>query len=172
MAVQGSRSRHRPHHDPILIVPLLLSVAATVLIGQTEGKMSVRIVNQLPDTLSLHCKSADNDLGQQYIAPGQQYFFDFELNFWGTTDFWCFFNWGAKWGHFDVWTGPGMWGEGAWPCKQCLWEVQPGGFYRAQDGAGGGQPQLIYPWHWPPTNLSGTNVTTTNIGDIHVTMTP
>lgn len=126
----------------LLVIISFLVSAATL----ADAKMSVRIENQLPGTLAVHCASRDNDLKQQYIAAGQQYFFDFEMNFWLTTDFWCAFRYGTEWQQFDVWTGPGFIGQHEFPCHQCLWVVKWDGFYRTQEGPGA-VPKIIHPWY-------------------------
>ncbi|KAL6208833.1 hypothetical protein ACLB2K_019778 [Fragaria x ananassa] len=51
----------------------------------------IHVVNKLGEGrwLAVHCKSKDDDLGNHDLAPGQDYWFTFKSNYWGTTLFWC-----------------------------------------------------------------------------------
>lgn len=136
---------YHPTWSFLLIIMVIYSLASASTLVEAQPKMWVRIVNDLPGALQLHCQSADNDLHPQVLLPGQQFYFDFGMNFWGTTDFWCQFNYGSKWQHFDVWKGPGIFGRGFVRCHQCLWVVKSEGFYCTQEGLGM-VPQLVFPW--------------------------
>jgi hypothetical protein len=114
------------------VVQLLVGVAMVVsLVGASEPKMSVRILNQLPGTLTVHCGSSVDgvDLGVQSVEAGKGYYFSFYVNSWGSSVYWCKFSFGKMWNSFDVWTGPGFRG----PCQRCFWAVEMDGFYRAED---------------------------------------
>lgn len=53
----------------------------------------VHVVNGLSNnaTLFVHCKSLDDDLGNQYLTHlGDDFQWNFKMNFWGTTLFWCY----------------------------------------------------------------------------------
>lgn len=53
--------------------------------------------------LTLHCKSGDDDLGEQVIPYNKAWYFAFSTNIWGTTLFYCSFKWEneeTKW--FDI----------------------------------------------------------------------
>lgn len=54
-------------------------------------RWKVTISNQLSpgQTLSLHCKSKDDDLGDHTLQVGQSYSWKFRVNFFSTTLFWC-----------------------------------------------------------------------------------
>ncbi|KAG5558972.1 hypothetical protein RHGRI_008800 [Rhododendron griersonianum] len=54
--------------------------------------MHVRVTNQLANgvVLTIHCKSADNDLGVHVLSYGQFIGWHFRRNIWGTTRFYCY----------------------------------------------------------------------------------
>lgn len=54
--------------------------------------MHVRVTNQLANgvVLTIHCKSADNDLGVHVLSYGQFIGWHFRKNIWGTTRFYCY----------------------------------------------------------------------------------
>ncbi|KAF7148807.1 hypothetical protein RHSIM_Rhsim03G0219200 [Rhododendron simsii] len=54
--------------------------------------MHVRVTNQLANgvVLTIHCKSADNDLGIYVLSYGQFLEWHFRKNIWGTTRFYCY----------------------------------------------------------------------------------
>ncbi|GAY68055.1 hypothetical protein CUMW_261180 [Citrus unshiu] len=52
--------------------------------------------------LAVHCKSGDDDLGEQVIPHQGNYGFHFQPNFWGTTLFYCKFAWQNTWKWFDT----------------------------------------------------------------------
>ena len=54
-------------------------------------KWKVTITNQLSrgQTLLVHCKSKDNDLGDHTLQVGQNFSWKFKVNFFSTTLFWC-----------------------------------------------------------------------------------
>ncbi|KDO59842.1 hypothetical protein CISIN_1g039691mg, partial [Citrus sinensis] len=52
--------------------------------------------------LAVHCKSGDDDLGEQVIPHQGNYGFHFRPNFWGTTLFYCKFAWQNTWKWFHT----------------------------------------------------------------------
>lgn len=115
-----------------------------------QATMSVRIRNELPGELTVHCKSRDDDLGVQYLSSwGTTFYFAFKDNFWGSTLFWCGFAYGPKlWNVFNVWKGGGLLGRKSLPCEQCVWAVRVDAFYRAQEGSA--PVVAVYPWRSDP----------------------
>ena len=75
-----------------------------------EGKpfqnplVTVNITNALThkDQLTVHCKSGDDDLGVHQLSHLASYAFNFRPNFWGTTLFYCNFQWTGFSHYFDI----------------------------------------------------------------------
>lgn len=55
------------------------------------SEWKVTVINQLSPgkTLFLRCKSKDDDLGDQILQVGQSFSWEFKVNFFATTLFWC-----------------------------------------------------------------------------------
>ncbi|KAL0535592.1 hypothetical protein IC582_029929 [Cucumis melo] len=91
----------------------------------------VTILNDLMDsTLTVHCKSKDNDLGEHVINSGDKWYWMFKENIWQTTLFWC--NFRSKYGQVS--------GDVFWPeignrlsdqCEghNCIWSGRSDGIY-------------------------------------------
>lgn len=75
--------------------------------------------------LGLHCKSKHEDLGAQSLAPHQHWGFGKSLEFWGTTLFFCHFQWGnqSKW--FNILDGDRDKKE--CDVHPCVWSIRPSG---------------------------------------------
>ncbi|KAF8114701.1 hypothetical protein N665_0034s0040 [Sinapis alba] len=78
-------------------------------------------------TVNVHCKSSDDDLGLIHIPWNQTWGFRFRVNIWGTTKFHCHFTWHRGGSHFFEIFNVGRDDDevGLLPvCKECLWEVR------------------------------------------------
>lgn len=42
-------------------------------------------------TLLVHCKSGDDDLGAHYLSVGSEFSWEFKMNYFANTLFWCYF---------------------------------------------------------------------------------
>ncbi|CAF2058820.1 unnamed protein product, partial [Brassica oleracea var. botrytis] len=63
----------------------------------------IRNVVQNRQTLNVHCKSSDDDLGLIHIPFGNSWGFRFRVNIWETTRFRCHFTWYFGGSHyFDI----------------------------------------------------------------------
>lgn len=57
-------------------------------------KTRVTIANNLEGSnFTIHCKSKDDDMGTHVIAPQENYSWEFKVNFWHTTLFFCGVSW-------------------------------------------------------------------------------
>lgn len=77
-------------------------------------------------TLNVHCKSSEDDLGMIHIPWDHTWGFNFHVNLWKTTRFRCHFTWlGGGTHYFTIFKvsrddSP----SGHYPvCKKCIWEV-------------------------------------------------
>lgn len=68
-------------------------------------RVTVDIMNGLPPNsppLLVHCKSKDDDLGNQTLTRWKTFFWRFKPAVFGTTLFWCNLWWGSKQVKFEV----------------------------------------------------------------------
>ncbi|CAN0842869.1 S-protein homolog 3 [Linum grandiflorum] len=81
----------------VATVTTLLMIASTTN-GQIVKTVDVTITNWLDDRLDLnvHCKSKEDDLGQQVLPSKQSWGFHFIPNFFGKTLFFCSFDWAGN----------------------------------------------------------------------------
>ncbi|GER50093.1 plant self-incompatibility protein S1 family [Striga asiatica] len=105
-------------------------------------KIRMRIYNNLGNnyTLSLHCKSKDNDLGEHEVNNGHSYAWKFRNNFWGRTLFFCGMDWAKNSGVFDIYVE----NRDASRCRDCIWRVTEDGVrgYNKE----GGVEQIWFRW--------------------------
>ncbi|CAH8352985.1 unnamed protein product [Eruca vesicaria subsp. sativa] len=77
-------------------------------------------------TLNVHCKSSEDDLGLIHLPWNQTWGFRFRVNIWDTTKFVCNFTWYGGGSHnfdiFDVWRDDNEFGQTP-VCSVCIWEV-------------------------------------------------
>ncbi|KAB2599912.1 hypothetical protein D8674_010183 [Pyrus ussuriensis x Pyrus communis] len=98
----------------LILVVLTTSVEAGLL-----SKVTIQITNALgPNTdLTVHCKSNDDDLGYHRLHPGDSFAFKFKPNIWGTTLFFCSFEWAGEFHYYDVFRADR---DG---CGNCYWTI-------------------------------------------------
>ncbi|KAJ6980824.1 hypothetical protein NC653_024244 [Populus alba x Populus x berolinensis] len=87
--------------------------------------------------------SKDDDLGQQDIADGSEFGWDFSLNAWGTTLFYCDMEWeNARRSHFDAYS----FSRDHTRCEtQCSWLISKEGMY----GMNGQTGFWEFMYDWP-----------------------
>ena len=116
--------------------------------GIVRGKKTVNITNYLGryTDLTLHCKSKDNDLGEQHLAYKSYYPFRFRPSYWGKTQFFCFFKWEenngtaeAKW--FDIYIDD----RDKDRCTVCNWRIQSDGPCLLDDATN--NYDICFPWN-------------------------
>ncbi|KAM6544725.1 hypothetical protein CsatB_025461 [Cannabis sativa] len=100
---------NNPHHHfcqktiPLFVVVIffsLLSHKSSLCAGE---ELTVKTTNGLVDTdLTLHCKSKNDDIGAQLLHYNDSFQFSFTPNVWGTTLFFCSFQWKDELHWFDI----------------------------------------------------------------------
>merc|ERR1711924_213226 len=80
---------------------LMLSIAGFNIVADGFGfpsKRTVKITNDVGNGLdvTVHCKSKDNDLGAHKLKPNGVYEFGFRPNSWGTSKYFCHFEWNKQ----------------------------------------------------------------------------
>ncbi|GFQ01794.1 hypothetical protein PHJA_002323300 [Phtheirospermum japonicum] len=100
------------------------------------NKFHVYIINSFPKnspTMSVHCVSKDDDLGDKSLNPGESFTWSFKLNLWQTTLFHCSFGVSSKLktSHdvFNGEIGPHCETSRARDGNNCVWSVKEDGFY-------------------------------------------
>ncbi|KAL3724936.1 hypothetical protein ACJRO7_030013 [Eucalyptus globulus] len=107
-----------------MIIPVLMRACSggICLLGKTQ----VRIHNSLPEgiTLTVHCKSKNDDLGVQQIPHGGTWKFHFRPNVFCKTLFFCSMQWPGQFHRFDIYDGE----RDTERCEEsCKWDVKPTG---------------------------------------------
>ncbi|CAL0301784.1 unnamed protein product [Lupinus luteus] len=91
-------------------ISIFLLVLISYLTILCEGKVlffpirHVHLKNNLGDgvNLQVHCKSGDDDLGVHNVTHGADYEFQFRVNIFGTTQFFCGLVWNNKLHYIDA----------------------------------------------------------------------
>ncbi|XP_008223961.1 PREDICTED: uncharacterized protein LOC103323728 [Prunus mume] len=114
----------------VLLVTFLLGTIGVAAMPATQFRSSggildthIRITNGLgPDVdLSIHCKSADDDLGEHLIHYETVYGFDFRIKIFGGTQFFCSFQWPGQFHWFDIFI------QDRDNCENCAWLIKADG---------------------------------------------
>ncbi|CAI0392962.1 unnamed protein product [Linum tenue] len=72
----------------------------------------------------VHCKSKDNDIGVHVLKPHENIQWNFHLNFFQTTQFYCAMKWGEEKVHwFDIYIPDRDFDR----CIKCSWGVKQNG---------------------------------------------
>lgn len=121
------------------------SLLITSCAGNMFSKTYVEINSNLPPetTLTVYCKSKNNDLGIHTITSNRAWAFKFKPNFLKTTLFFCSFSWPGQFHWFDIYD------ENRDDCTQCIWTTFPNGPCRLNETRG---IDFCFPWN-PPTQL-------------------
>ncbi|XP_010448751.1 PREDICTED: uncharacterized protein LOC104731162 [Camelina sativa] len=106
-----------------------------------EARVNVTIINDIgPNVqLGLHCKSKNKDLDSQSLPPYKPWGFITAINFWGTTSFFCHFEWGSESKWFEIFVTS----RDYYLCKHhpCFWSIRPDGPCRLTG------KEKCYPWN-------------------------
>ena len=102
------------------------------LLSSTNGleirshKSHVSVTNSLEEglILTLHCKSADDDLGLQILSPNSSFVWSFAVNFFSSTLFHCSFQWKKDVIHkFAIYEA----NRDEFRCMRCNWTIKQDG---------------------------------------------
>jgi hypothetical protein len=105
---------------------LMLSIAGFNIVADGFGfpsKRTVKITNDVGNGLdvTVHCKSKDDDLGAHKLKPNGVYEFGFRPNSWGTSKYFCHFEWNNQVHWVDIYD----YGRDKDKCRVCLWKIRP-----------------------------------------------
>ncbi|KAM1143842.1 hypothetical protein EV1_032351 [Malus domestica] len=108
----------------VMLLPLALLFTLTICASGHYSlfpTIHVRVINKLSNslTLTVHCKSADDDIGVKVLAPDGFFEFKFRSHVVKSTQFYCSFQWPdvLKW--FDVYTQERDMNK----CTKCYWSI-------------------------------------------------
>ncbi|XVE94008.1 hypothetical protein REPUB_Repub01dG0243300 [Reevesia pubescens] len=125
----------------ILVILLILCFCTSV----RSDNVHVSIKNRLGNgkNLTLHCQSKDDDLGEQNVGDGSEFGWDFSVNAWGSTLFYCDMGWDdLQQYHFDAYSFNRDFAR----CEsQCSWLVAAEGMY----GFNGETGFWEFAYNWP-----------------------
>lgn len=133
----------------------MIIVLGLVLLATTaSSNIHAGVMNRLGSgkSMTLHCQSKDNDLGQQIVEDGGEFGWDFAVNVIGTTLFFCDLGWESVGEfHFDAFS----FGRDFVRCEsECLWIVAEEGVY----GLNGQTGFWEYAYPWSTWNLLSLNL--------------
>ncbi|XP_022148919.1 S-protein homolog 1-like [Momordica charantia] len=132
------------HMVLLLVLASLLVVADQQIITQIGQALKnipvknpdtawhIHVVNGLSkDSLFVHCKSKDNDVGLHNLARGFEIQWSFDENVWGTTLFWCFLRKPGATASFDVFWVESRhnWLHHRCAILTCIWIAKDDGIY-------------------------------------------
>lgn len=119
----------------------LLLLVITLLSAHNAVGVHVYIKNSLDGNqdLTLHCKSADSDLGVHLLHPGAGFGFNFGISFVGHTQYYCSFQWPGGFHYFDIYIASRDHGV----CETCNWYIKQTGPCRVLSPTA----SLCYPWN-------------------------
>ncbi|XP_022152906.1 S-protein homolog 1-like [Momordica charantia] len=136
-----------------LLVFLLISLLA-VARPKPLSHWEIHIKNALKNgqRLFVHCKSKDDDLGARTLKSGTEFKWDFKVNIWDTTLFWCYL---CKDQQRDECAFDAFWVEKKteWlriKCKdlRCFWTAEDRGIFLL-DGSRN-VDEYLHPWKMIP----------------------
>ncbi|OAY55436.1 hypothetical protein MANES_03G154200v8 [Manihot esculenta] len=109
----------------IMLLMLVMSSVSGATGFILQKKRTINITNELGtnNELRLHCKSKNDDLGEQLLPYKGFWYFKFRPNFWGTTDFYCSMSWEQVSHSFDIYVDS----RDDLKCFVCQWIIQATG---------------------------------------------
>ncbi|KAJ4965102.1 hypothetical protein NE237_016951 [Protea cynaroides] len=133
-------SKHGMLVSLIILILMWLCEFSSVV----DAKKHVRITNELAEglTLTIHCKSKDNDLGVHQLAYNTYFEWSFHENIWGTTLFFCNIQWLHGNADFDAYDAK----RSDFACDDCKWFATTDALYFVDSGTG---ESVLY-YAWPP----------------------
>ncbi|PRQ19280.1 putative plant self-incompatibility S1 [Rosa chinensis] len=127
-----STSKMSPLSKTMISLVLLFCILTTTIehthaltfckIFRCPKHTTVRVTNRLEsnEVLTVHCKSKDDDIGEQKLVFDNDFQFKFKTDF-GIVDsrtlFFCSFQWGNEFKRFDIFIANRD------HCTECFWDV-------------------------------------------------
>ncbi|CAB4261721.1 unnamed protein product [Prunus armeniaca] len=133
-------------------VLLMLLLVFSTSICDARKRRFVRVENNLALdgdlSLTVHCKSRDDDLGVKVLPINGTFEFSFKPNFIHTTQFYCSFQWPGRFEWFDIYK------DSKDECSLCYWKVFPSAVCRLSwEFDINGDYNDCYPWNDHATHI-------------------
>ena len=126
----------------------LLVLCLLVLATASQAKVHVYMTNDFGNKIDLtvHCKSKNDDLGAHLLHDKEVYQIAFNPNIWGTTRYFCSFEWtnekkSFQRKSFDIY----VYDRDSDRCADCRWLVRPTGPCYLNDQTG--KIDTCYGWN-------------------------
>lgn len=108
-------------------------VVVAVFSRSSDARVRVQVINELEigRRLLVHCRSREDDLQYQTLGAGEAVEWDFNVNFVGTTLFYCDVQWdSSSWYHFHAYDADRDYRR----CKSlCRWMISKQGLLYGYD---------------------------------------
>ncbi|CAL5207425.1 unnamed protein product [Lathyrus oleraceus] len=104
---------------------IFLLCVLTLLSTQNTLGVRVSVLNNLEQNLDLtiHCKSADNDLGVHLLHHGESFGWNFKISLIGHTLYYCSFEWNGGFHYYDIYIASRDYNV----CDPCNWYITKSG---------------------------------------------
>ncbi|GER48283.1 plant self-incompatibility protein S1 family [Striga asiatica] len=81
---------------------LLLTINILITVTSSRARLRPKLIDDTAvivqndinegESISIHCYSSEDDIGTHHLSYGSAIHWNFKVNVWGTTKFWCDFN--------------------------------------------------------------------------------
>ncbi|KAF7837611.1 self-incompatibility protein S1-like [Senna tora] len=130
------------NHPSRLLVLVIILIGLSIPVLADKKHVSIKNTLGSGKNMTLHCQSADNDLGVHNLEDGDEFGWDFSDNISGTTLFFCDLEWeSVQEFHFDAYS----FGRDFVRCDTgCSWLIASEGIYGLNGQTG--YWEFIYNW--------------------------
>ncbi|KAK8594183.1 hypothetical protein V6N13_125992 [Hibiscus sabdariffa] len=113
------------HLSITCLLHVLLLLVMTDAFSLIPEKANIRIYNDLGSgiNLTVHCKSKDDDLGEQHLGYRNYFEFRFRPSIFQNTLFYCSFQWNGRTQWFNIYVEL----RDEPYCSKCMWNIRPDG---------------------------------------------
>ncbi|KAM1358879.1 hypothetical protein PS1_046272 [Malus domestica] len=108
-----------------LLLVLLIFFTMTMFCAGVGSRRCIKVTNDLGEnsTLTVHCKSKNDDIGEKVLALHDWFEFSFRPNVWDSTLYYCSFAWPNNFKWFDIYIDK----RDRDDCRLCYYSVVPNG---------------------------------------------
>ncbi|KAJ4728388.1 Plant self-incompatibility S1 [Melia azedarach] len=131
----------------LLLLVLALSLCQLPIANSLFNKFSVHIINGLNNqTIDVHCKSRDDDLGLHHLPVHGEFMWKFRVNIKSSTLYFCKWKWVKGHKTFDVFTTDEQFLGKYCGYDYCRWQGREDGLY----GYSEKRRQYVFAYKWDP----------------------